>query len=104
MNRRIHIALSTHDVSASVADYSVRLGQEPDIVVENEYALWKTPTVNFSLRCDVTASAGTLRHLGWEDSRAIGFSADTDVNGILWERFSEAEQLNEIKAIWPDAG
>ncbi len=46
---------------------------------------------------------GALRHLGWEDSDAISFSKDVDVNGIEWERFHAEDQANEINDIWPQA-
>lgn len=44
-----------------------------------------------------------MRHLGWEDDRADGFTTDTDCNGILWERFAAHHQAAEINEIWPDA-
>ncbi len=100
MARNLHIALSVADIADSVADYNQRLGQEADIVVAGEYALWRLPHINFSIR-KVEKDAGTLRHLGWEDDAAIGFQSDTDVNGILWEHFTIDAQLKEIRALWP---
>jgi hypothetical protein len=44
-----------------------------------------------------------MRHLGWEDDSADSFTADTDCNGILWERFAAHHQAAEINEIWPDA-
>lgn len=50
------------------------------------------------------ACPSTVRHLGWEDDTADGFSQDTDCNGILWEQFSPAAQLAEIEPLRsPDA-
>ena len=98
--KKIHIAIGVKDVERSVEDYSLRLGKRPTVVIPNEYALWRTPQVNFSIRCDRKA-AGTLRHLGWEDSTAAGFTKDTDLNGIVWERFTAAQQADEINKIWP---
>ena len=47
--------------------------------------------------------AGSLRHLGWEDLTAPEFTQDTDVNGMVWERFTAQHQADEINAIWPEA-
>jgi len=102
--QRIHIALSTEDVAATVEDYSVRLGRKPNLVVAGEYALWRTDTINLSVRKDPTATPGELRHLGWEDPSAGGFTASTDVNGVVWERFTAEQQAQEIEAVWPGSG
>ena len=96
------VAIATHDIAATVQDYSVRLGAQPCVVVPNEYALWRTATLNFSVRQDAACAPGELRHLGWEDDTASGFTTATDCNGILWERFSAAFQAAEINKIWPD--
>lgn len=99
---RIHVALAVPDVSASIEDYSRRLGCRPSAVVAGEYALWRTAQVNFSIRR--TSGASALRHLGWEDPVAATFTQETDVNGIVWERFSAELQDQEIKGAWPGAG
>ena len=99
--KKFHIALAVADVAQSVIDYSARLGVSPVLVVPNEYALWRTEMLNLSIR-KTTEAAGTLRHLGWEDSNATAFSIETDVNGIKWERFSAAHQTEELNSIWPD--
>lgn len=98
--KRIHVALSVDDLAASIRDYTLRLEAEPTVVIGDEYALWRTPHINLSLRRDGSAS-GALRHLGWEDSEALEFSAEEDVNGILWERFSADAQDAEIEENWP---
>jgi hypothetical protein len=36
--------------------------------------------------------AGQLRHIGFEDDLAEGFSSTPDVNGIAWESFSAVAQ------------
>ncbi len=100
-NPRLHIALSVESIARSVDDYSRRLGQKPSVVVPGEYALWRTEALNFSIR-KVDKGAGELRHLGWEDAAAGEFSKETDVNAIVWERFTEAQQLAEIDDLWPD--
>lgn len=101
--RKFHIALSVVDIEDSVRDYSERLGGAPTILIAGEYALWRTECLNFSIRKVANAKAGTLRHLGWEDAAADAFSSNIDVNGIVWERFTEAQQRAEIKTIWPRA-
>jgi len=97
---KFHIALSVDRLDASIREYSQRLGCDPCLVVPNEYALWRTETLNFSIRCDGEKS-GTLRHLGWEDESAQQFDRETDVNGIDWERFAFGHQQQEIDSIWP---
>jgi hypothetical protein len=101
--RRFHIAIGVADIGRSVKDYTQRLGAEPTLVVPNEYALWRTETVNLSIR-RTGDKAGVLRHLGWEDPSAPEFSLDTDVNGIPWEHFSAEQQDREIVETWPEAG
>lgn len=90
----IHIAISVHNVAASVEDYSKRFAAEPCVIVPNEYALWRNKGVNFSIR-QTNSAHGTLRHLGWEDSTAIAFTKETDVNG------NAMAQADEIGNIWP---
>lgn len=99
--KKLHIALSTDDIAASVVDYSARLGCAPVLVIDGAYALWRTETLNLSIRQGSEAAPGQLRHLGWEDDEAKAFSADVDVNGITWERFAAQHQADEIQSIWP---
>ena len=98
---RFHLALGVPDEDRSVPEYSVRLGRAPSVHVPNEYALWRTDQVNFSIRRADGPAA--LRHLGLEDPTVTSFSEETDVNGIVWERFTLQEQLLEIQRHWPDA-
>lgn len=100
--RRIHIALSVQDLDATVADYTHRLGQEPEVVIAGSYALWRTESVNLSVRC-TEDPPGTLRHLGWEDPAAERFTVERDVNGIAWERFHAGQQAREIRDAWPES-
>jgi hypothetical protein len=97
---RFHVALGVPDVARSVLEYSVRLGSAPIVHVPNEYALWRTEQVNFSIR-RAEGPAG-LRHLGVEDPSVTSFSDETDGNGIVWERFTLQEQMSEIRRHWPD--
>ena len=99
---KIHIAIGATEIAKSVEEYSRRLGCLPVVVIADEYALWRTATVNFSIR-RVSGAPGTLRHLGWEDETASEFTKDTDANGIVWERFSAQLQAEEIRNAWPQS-
>ena len=98
---KFHIAITTKDLEATITDYSKRLGSEPTVVVPNEYALWRTESLNFSVRCDANCQPGEMRHLGWEDASSEEFNEEKDVNGIVWERFTAEQQQAEIDNIWP---
>ena len=100
---KFHVALSVADIEASVGEYSKRLKCAPQIVVPGEYALWRTETLNFSIRKAAESEAGKLRHVGWEDPGASAFEVQSDINGVLWERFSANQQRDEILSIWPTA-
>ncbi|MGY6528776.1 MAG: hypothetical protein ACXITR_02500 [Cyanobacterium sp.] len=99
MSKKIHIAISTDNLSESIKDYNKRLSALPTIIVDNQYALWETETVNFSVRVDKNIAPGSLRHLGWQDSTAEKFTEEIDVNGITWERFNRQNQLDEINQL-----
>lgn len=101
--KKLHIAISTNKIEETIKDYTVRLGKEPCSIVMDEYALWRTETLNISVRQDLHCIPGTLRHLGWEDSSATEFTEETDVNGIVWERFNAKNQADEINELWPQA-
>ena len=89
--KRFHIALAVADLDASVADYSARRGQSPQALVPGAYAMWRTDQLNFSISRE-PAHAGQLRHVGFEDDDARGFTCEADVNGIAWESFSAVAQ------------
>ncbi len=93
--KRFHIALAVRDLGESIADYSRRLGQVPNAVVEGKYAMWRTDLLNFSIN-EMPERAGQLRHVGFEDDAVEGYSSSTDVNGLLWEAFSVEEQDSRI--------
>ncbi|HDZ08260.1 hypothetical protein [Pseudohongiella sp.] len=101
--KRLHLAISTNKIEETIKDYTSRLGMKPCSFVPNEYALWRTESLNVSIRQDSKCKPGELRHLGWEDSEAPAFSQDTDTNGIVWERFSAQQQADEINELWPEA-
>ena len=99
-SKRFHIAIAVTDIAESIEDYSKRLGSRPQIVIDNEYALWKTETLNFSIS-KTSEPIGVVRHIGWEDNEASSFTIELDCNGLKWERFNEQSQLDEIRGIWP---
>ena len=101
--KKLHLAIATSKIEETIKDYTSRLGMEPCSFVPNEYALWRTGSLNISVRQDSKCKSGELRHLGWEDSEATAFSQDTDTNGIVWERFSAQQQADEINELWPEA-
>ena len=100
--RRFHIAIAVADLTVSIEDYRQRLGVPPTAVVPGKYALFRTGTLNFSIN-EMPARAGQLRHLGFEDDAAQGFSSTHDVNGIEWELFSPADQDAKIPEIYGDS-
>lgn len=89
--KRFHIALAVADLEESISDYSARLGQPPSAVVPGQYAMWRTDLLNFSIN-EKPEKAGQLRHVGFEDDTADGYSSSIDVNGLMWELFPAAEQ------------
>lgn len=101
--KKLHIAISTNNIEQSIKDYSNRLAAEPCSHIAGEYALWRTESLNVSIRHDPESKTGSLRHLGWEDASVNEFTQDVDVNGIVWERFNAQNQADEINDIWPEA-
>lgn len=101
--KRFHISIATDNYAASVADYSKRLGNPPCVTQEGRYALWRTDILNLSISCKPGQINGSVRHVGFEDDTAKGFSEATDCNGITWETFSREGQLEEIKEKFPEA-
>ncbi|HTR84090.1 MAG TPA: hypothetical protein VMI56_06400 [Reyranella sp.] len=99
--RRFHIALAVADLAQSIEDYARRLGVQPTAVVPGKYALFRTEQLNFSIN-EMPQRAGQLRHLGFEDEAARGFSSDHDVNGIEWELFSPTAQDAKIPEVYGD--
>lgn len=104
MQKKLHLALSVGDIGQSVADYSRRLGWDPVLVIPGEYALWRTDTLNLSIRVVKDSPPGILRHLGWENDQVAEFTSEVDCNGLMWEEFSSQQQMIEIRELWPDAG
>ena len=101
--KRFHISIAVDDYAASVADYSQKLGCTPCVTKDGRYALWRTDILNFSISCKKGQPVGVVRHIGFEDDAAEGFSETQDVNGITWEYFSKEAQQKEIEEKIPDA-
>jgi len=101
--KKIHLAIATNSIDKTIEDYSVRLGCHPCVVIPNAYALWRTESINLSVRHNPSCKPGELRHLGFEDPSAEKFTATKDVNGITWEHFNAQQQAEEISEIWPEA-
>jgi catechol 2,3-dioxygenase-like lactoylglutathione lyase family enzyme len=97
--KRFHIALAVRNLDDSIADYSARLGQSPQLVVQDKYALWRTRQLNFSIN-ELPEQAGQVRHIGFEDDEAKGFTISKDANGIEWENFSSTDQEALIESIY----
>jgi len=75
------------------------VGQPPTAVVPGQYAMWRTDLLNFSIN-ESPDRAGQLRHVGFEDDSATGYTCTRDVNGIEWELFSRQEQDERIVAAY----
>jgi len=101
--KRFHISLSVGDFAASLADYNHRLGCAPYALLDGRYALWKTDILNFSISCKPGETAGTVRHIGFEDDSLSGATEEKDAAGIIWEYFSPQAQDDEIKTKFPTA-
>lgn len=103
---KLHLAISTHDIEATVEDYSKRVGARPCLHIAGEYALWRTALLNLSVRKTTDTPSGVVRHLGWEvpdtAPNSDVFTCETDVNGLVWERFTAQQQADEINDIWVD--
>ena len=98
MEQKFHIAFEVRDIATSVTEYTARLGTAPEIVIENEYALWRTSILNFSIRKG--QNSGRLRHIGFEDSNTPAFREEADINGVVWEYFTALQQKKEIRELW----
>ena len=100
--KRLHLALGVKNITDSVLDYKRRLGVSPEFVIKEEYALFRTESLNLSIR-QVKDSELGLRHLGWESEDYEQFTEETDCNGFVWEHFNRAAQVNEVHEYWPHA-
>jgi len=100
--KRLHLAIGVKNITDSIQDYSKRFDCEPVVVIKNEYALFRTESLNVSIR-KVDGDKLGLRHLGWEDEHYDGFNEETDCNGFMWEYFRKEDQIKEILDVWPDA-
>ena len=99
--KRFHISIAVSDFSASVTDYSKRLGCKPTVLVEGRYALWKTDILNFTISFREGQQTSMVRHIGFEDDGEKTFREERDANGITWEYFSAETQMQEVKEKFP---
>ncbi len=100
---KTHLAIAVTDVAASVTEYTTLLGKAPELVIDGEYALWRTGGLNLSIR-KTGDKAGVVRHVGFERDDAPAFTTYTDRNGLVWETFNKSHQAEEIRAAWGDVG
>jgi len=99
---RVHVALGVTDLPSAVDDYTRLLGREPELVIPDAYALFRTRELNLSLR--VTAGeAGQVRHLGFELDEPTPFEAISVGGAVTWELFDASGQADEIRAAWPSS-
>jgi hypothetical protein len=98
--KKFHLALGVKDIQKTVEEYTKRFECEPVIVIDNEYALFRTETLNISIRKGEGSQLG-LRHLGWESDEYTECLEEIDCNGWVWETFSKEAQIKEILEIWP---
>ena len=101
ISRKFHLALGVENIEDSIKEYSRRLGQSPEVVIPQHYALWRTDTLNVSIRKVSRDESSGLRHLGWEEEGVQAFTTEVDCNHIPWESFTADQQAQEIARIWP---
>ncbi len=101
--KRFHISIAVAHFDSALADYSQRLDCQPCALEPGRYALWRNDILNFSISCKPGQEAGRVRHIGFEDDAAAGFSEETDSAGLTWEYFTQAAQLAEIREKFPTA-
>jgi [ribosomal protein S5]-alanine N-acetyltransferase len=100
--KRLHFAIGVKNINESIQDYQKRFNCKPAVVIENEYALFRTESLNVSIRKVDDTKVG-LRHLGWEDEACNSFTEENDCNGLTWENFRKEDQIKEILEVWPDS-
>ncbi len=101
-SKKFHLAFAVESIAESVKDYSIKLSAKPNVLVDYEYALWRTETLNFSIRKVAKGQRAGFRHMGWENELTKGMTEDKDVNGIVWESFDAKTQMDEILSLWPE--
>jgi hypothetical protein len=84
--RRFHLALAVDDLDATIADYTVRLGEAPAVVVDGRYAVWRTPEINLSVSVPEagpgSAAAQRIRHVGFEDGAAVAGPRTVEITRV----------------------
>ena len=97
--KKFHISIAVKNLDESIKEYSQKLGCEPCVVIVERYALWRTDTLNFSIS-QKPEIAGTVKHIGFENSDAQNFTETHDCNGLMWEEFTAEMQRNEIEEVY----
>lgn len=100
--KRLHLAIGVKNIGDSINDYQKRLNTKPVVTIKDEYALFRTSSLNLSIRKVEEQKLG-LRHLGWEGEMYSGFTEEVDSNGFTWEHFRKEDQIKEILDVWPYA-
>ena len=99
--QKLHIALAVRNLETAFAEYNQRSNCPPVAIASNRYALWRTDILNLSITQN-SKKAGTLRHLGYEDSEVVEMFSEYDEDGIEWEYFTAQQQRQEILKYYPD--
>jgi hypothetical protein len=99
---KVHLSVSVKNLAESVVEYERLLGAPAVLVIPGEYALWRTSVLNFSIR-QTDQNVGSVRHVGFERDDAENFVEYRDLNGLVWETFTQEQQAAEIRARWPQA-
>ena len=60
--QKFHIARAVSNIATSVQEYSQRLGQTPDLIIPDHYALWRAATLSLSIRTSSNAQSQPLRY------------------------------------------
>ncbi len=79
--KKFHISIAVKNLKKSIIEYSKKLDCNPEIIIEEKYALWCTECVNFSIS-QKSENYGIMRHVGFENPNAMEFNISQDCNGI----------------------
>jgi len=97
--KKFHTSIAVKNLQESIEKYSRKLECQPCVVIAEKYALWRTEGLNFSVS-QKPEIAGHVKHIGFENPNAQKFTEEHDCNGIMWEEFTAAMQINEIEEVY----
>jgi hypothetical protein len=66
-------------------------------IVKGEYGLWRTESINLTVRYEGVTRPGTSGHLGWEDSQAPDGTQKTVVKELSGKDLMHDIELKEFK-------